>query len=51
MAIPDGGLIVETNEQYYAGAQGFISVTGAVNEQFTSTFNTCLLYTSPSPRD
>ena len=49
MAIPDGGLIVETNEQYYAGAQGFISVTGAVNEQFTSTFNTDLILGSSDP--
>ena len=24
MAIPNGGLITETNEQYYAGAQGFV---------------------------
>ena len=49
MAIPDGGLIVETNEQYYAGAQGFISATGAINEQFTSTFNTGLILGSSDP--
>ena len=43
MARPDGGLIQETNEQYYAGAQGFISATPAANEQtFTGTFNTDL---------
>ena len=41
MPIPNGGLITETNEQYYAGAQRFIS-TGAAT--FTTTFNTDLTY-------
>ena len=41
MPIPNGGLITETNEQYYAGAQRFIS-TGVAD--FTTTFNTDLTY-------
>ena len=41
MPIPNGGLITETNEQYYAGAQRFSS-TGAAT--FTTTFNTDLTY-------
>ena len=48
MATPDGGLIVETNEQYYAGAQGFIvAITGA--QAFTTTFNTNLVLGSSDP--
>ena len=57
-------LITETNQQYYQGAQGFRGDGSEVN--FTTTFDTdlvfgsydpnevdytCLLYTSPSPRD
>ena len=49
MPLPNGGLIVETNEQYYAGAQGFVSATGAVNETFTSTFNLDLILGSFDP--
>jgi len=49
MPLPNGGLIVETNEQYYAGAQGFVSATGAVNETFTSTFNLDLILGSSDP--
>jgi hypothetical protein len=30
MPIPNGGLITETNEQYYAGAQRFLFQMGAV---------------------
>ena len=41
MPIPNGGLITETNEQYYAGAQIFIINTGAA---ITTTFNTDLTY-------
>jgi|TARA_R110001592_G_scaffold196863_1_gene444720 hypothetical protein len=51
MAIPNGGLITETNEQYYAGVQGFISQTGAVNEEFTTTFDTNLVLGSFNPVD
>ena len=40
MPIPNGGLITETNEQYYAGAQRFVSDgTGVI----TVTFNTDLI--------
>ena len=46
MPIPNGGLITETNEQYYAGAQRFIS-TGATT--FTTTFNTDLVFGSYDP--
>ena len=82
MAKPDGGLIQETNRQYYEGAQSFVA--DGINNVFTANFNTnlvfgsfdpnvfnyglnnfklftsptglagsytCLLYTSPSPRD
>ena len=41
MPIPNGGLITETNEQYYAGAQIFIINTSA---SITTTFNTDLTY-------
>ena len=46
MAIPDGGLITETNQQYYAGAQGFIS-TGT--NTFTFTFDTQLVFGNWDP--
>jgi len=40
--MPNGGLITETNSQYYAGAQGFVvSAPGGQND-FTFTFNTLL---------
>ena len=42
MPIPNGGLITETNRQYYAGAQQFTS-DGNANQTFTSTFNTNLV--------
>ena len=48
MATPDGGLIVETNEQYYAGVQGFISAAGA-NQEFTCTFDTDLVLGNVNP--
>ena len=41
MPIPNGGLITETNEQYYAGAQLFIINASAA---VTTTFNTDLTY-------
>ena len=48
MPIPNGGLITETNEQYYAGAQRFISDgTGVV----TTTFNTNLIFGSSTVTD
>ena len=47
MPIPNGGLITETNEQYYAGAQRFIiSDPVAVGDSVTTTFNTDLTYDS-----
>jgi len=47
MPIPNGGLITETNEQYYAGAQRFlISDPPAVGDSVTTTFNTDLTYDS-----
>ena len=39
MPIPNGGLITETNRQYYEGAQSFYNVT-----EFTTTFNTDLIF-------
>ena len=41
MPIPNGGLITETNEQYYAGAQIFVINTSVA---ITTTFNTDLTY-------
>ena len=47
MPIPNGGLITETNEQYYAGAQRFIiSDPVVVGDSVTTTFNTDLTYDS-----
>jgi hypothetical protein len=43
------GLITETNQQYYQGAQGFLSATGAVNEKFTTTFDTNLIFGDWNP--
>ena len=46
MPIPNGGLITETNEQYYAGSQRFISDgTGVI----TTTFNTDLILANSDP--
>ena len=41
MPIPNGGLITETNEQYYAGAQRFLSDGSG---KVTTTFNTDLVF-------
>jgi len=47
MPIPNGGLITETNEQYYAGAQRFlISNPPVIGDSVTTTFNTNLTYDS-----
>jgi len=40
MPTPNGGLIIETNEQYYAGAQGFVGDN--TTDKYTFTFNTKL---------
>jgi len=49
MPIPNGGLITETNEQYYAGAQGFKALTAAAGQSFATTFNTDLIFGSFNP--
>jgi hypothetical protein len=46
MPIPNGGLITETNEQYYAGSQRFISDGNGI---ITTTFNTDLILGSFDP--
>ena len=43
------GLITETNQQYYQGAQGFLSATGAINEKFPTTFDTDLIFGDWNP--
>ena len=47
MPMPNGGLITETNRQYYEGAQSFIG-DGSEN-QFTTTFNTDLVFYDYDP--
>ena len=47
MAKPDGGLVQETNAQYYAGSQSFLA--DGVNNTFTTTFNTNLVFRSFDP--
>jgi len=42
MPIPNGGLITETNEQYYAGTQIFTAV--GANQSFPTTFDTDLIF-------
>tara|TARA_R110002111_G_scaffold2030_3_gene13508 strand:+ start:554 stop:1783 length:1230 start_codon:yes stop_codon:yes gene_type:complete len=49
MPIPNGGLITETNKQYYAGAQGFRALTALQNQDFTTSFNTDLIFGSSDP--
>ncbi len=49
MPIPNNGLITETNRQYYEGAQGFI--VGVGTTQFTTTFNTDLVFGSWDPNE
>ena len=51
MSIPNGGLITETNRQYYAGAQQFTVPATAVNQTFTSTFDTNLVVGSGNYSD
>ena len=47
MAKPNGGLIQETNAQYYAGSQTFLA-DGAITK-FTTTFNTDLIFGNYDP--
>ena len=49
MAIPNGGLINETNAQYYAGSQQFTITSTAVGQTFTSTFDTNLVFGNSDP--
>ena len=49
MPIPNGGLITETNEQYYAGAQGFRALTALAGQSFATTFDTNLILGSSNP--
>ena len=46
MPRPNGGLITETNRQYYAGAQQFYIDTAGAGKTFTSTFDTDLIFGS-----
>jgi hypothetical protein len=43
MPMPNGGLITETNRQYYEGAQGFQVNNVLGQSSFTTTFNTNLI--------
>ena len=43
MPMPNGGLITETNRQYYEGAQGFQVDNVLGQSSFTTTFNTNLV--------
>ena len=49
MPMPSGGLITETNAQYYAGAQGFVVTALAGQSDFTFTFDTPLKFGSFDP--
>lgn len=51
MAFPDGGLITETNRQYYAGSQGFQVTDVAGQTNFTFTFDTDLYLGSWDPNE
>ena len=49
MPTPNGGLITETNRQYYAGAQQFYITSAGVGQTFTSTFDTNLVFDNSDP--
>jgi hypothetical protein len=49
MPRPDGGLITETNRQYYAGAQQKYITDAGVGQTMTSTFDTDLEFGSSDP--
>lgn len=51
MAFPNGGLITETNRQYYEGAQGFQVMNEAGQNAFTFTFDTDIIFGSWDPND
>ena len=47
MPMPNGGLVTETNSQYYAGAQGFTTTAPQISFEFT--FDTPLNLGNPDP--
>ena len=49
MSTPNGGLINETNAQYYAGSQQFYISTSGTGKTFTSTFDTNLIFGNSDP--
>jgi hypothetical protein len=49
MPIPNGGLITETNQQYYEGAQGFQQDGAGSLTDFTTTFDTNLVFGNYNP--
>jgi len=49
MSRPNGGLITETNRQYYAGAQQFYIDSTGEGKTFTSTFDTDLVFGGSDP--
>ena len=49
MSRPNGGLITETNRQYYAGAQQFYIDSTGEGKTFTSTFDTELVFGGSDP--
>jgi len=51
MSFPNGGLITETNRQYYEGAQGFQVSDPVTADTFTFTFNTDIIYGSWDQND
>jgi len=51
MPIPNGGLITETNRQYYAGSQGFQVQDISGQTEFTFTFDTKLNLGSWDPNN
>lgn len=51
MAFPNGGLVTETNRQYYAGSQGFQVEDPLGQLSFTFTFDTNLVLGSYNPSE
>tara|TARA_R100001463_G_scaffold320_3_gene1380 strand:+ start:1723 stop:2982 length:1260 start_codon:yes stop_codon:yes gene_type:complete len=51
MPMPNGGLITETNSQYYAGAQGFVVTAVAGQTDFIFNFNTPLKFGNWDPNE
>jgi hypothetical protein len=51
MAFPNGGLITETNRQYYEGAQGFQVMDLAGQDTFIFTFDTNIIFGGWDPND